>query len=154
MISHHELVSTSLLLFLSSMVLFNTSCTPGKFNDTNSSSTILEEISTPTSPVLDAPSSNPLKVAVSSVGIYAGETHRISVTGGKKPYQLSDSGTGNLDSLTYNYKASTNLNPITDIINIIDSLGTKLTVTIKVRGFDSGINLLQIYQLIHIYLNL
>jgi hypothetical protein len=140
MISHHELVSTSLLLFLSSMVLFNTSCTPGKFNDTNSSSTILEEISTPTSPVLDAPSSNPLKVAVSSVGIYAGETHRISVTGGKKPYQLSDSGTGNLDSLTYNYKASTNLNPITDIINIIDSLGTKLTVTIKVRGFDSGIS--------------
>jgi hypothetical protein len=129
------------LLVLCFLFIGFTSCMPNSIVK-NSSSTTSESISapsgsdTPTAPVVDSTSPSPLTVDPMSLQLYPGETKKLAIRGGKKPYTLSDSGAGFLNKLTYWYYAPSTSSAFSETISVVDDQNSYVNVSVKIKSFE------------------
>lgn len=113
------------------IVLATIGCSDGKIGASESSS------SSKSAPISSDNSSvvNPLFVEQNNVELYSGDSYRVSITGGLKPYSFEDSN-GHFDQSGYIYNAPFSSSPTTEIVKVFDSLGAALNISFKIRTYE------------------
>jgi hypothetical protein len=137
MIKIYSQIKYIITLVFCFLILSAISCTKGNIEtDSKSSAKSSNEL---------APSPNtlvtPLKVDQTMVTLFQGDSHRIAITGGVKPYTLDDLSTGHLNTSNYIFKAPVGINPITELVKVMDALGNSININFKIRGFEPELSI-------------
>lgn len=112
------------------LVLVTTGCTDGTIGSSESSSSSKSAPIANNNNVL-----SPLVVDNSNVELYSGDSYRVSITGGLKPYSFEDSS-GHFDSLRYLYTSPYSVSPLTEVIKVIDALGSTQNINFKIKTYE------------------